>query len=111
MTFLEDAGLKLAPSVDDLAEDEQFYFSLSFERASELKSDIYISYFDTPEADAAFFANPGLAITPQVKAGAVAHLIGPELINSISPPSALSLKWGYPQYIKLIDEAAAAAGR
>lgn len=111
MTFLEDAGLKLAPSVDALSDVEQFYYSLSFERAGDLTSDIYIAYSDTPEADAAFFANPGLALTPQVKAGAVAHIVGPELINSISPPSALSLKWGYPKYIELIDAAAAAAGR
>ena len=46
-----------------------------------------------------------IALAPQVTKGAVARIIGAELINSVSPPSALSLKWGYPQYIKLIAEA------
>lgn len=107
--FLVDAGLVSAPSVAELAQGQEFYFSLSFENLEQLSSDILISYFDTPEADAAFFGNPVVALTPQVEAGAVARVVGPELINSISPPSALSLKWGYPQYIKLIAEAAAAA--
>ncbi|MNL44677.1 hypothetical protein D3C87_1672690 [compost metagenome] len=64
-----------------------------------------VAYFETPEADAAFFANPVIALHPQVQQGAVAHVVGAELINAISPPSALSLKWGYPQYIKLIADA------
>lgn len=111
MKFLEDAGLVLAPDVTELAAGETFFYSLSYETFDQLESDILISYFETPETDAAFFANPVVQLQPQVKAGAVAHVIGAELINSISPPSALSLRWGYPQYIKLIAEAASAAGK
>lgn len=107
--FLVDAGMVSAPSVAELAQGQDFFFSLSFENLEQLRSQILISYFDTQQADAAFFGNSVVALTPQVAAGAVAHVIGPELINSISPPSALSLKWGYPQYIKLIAEAADAA--
>ncbi|WP_417309871.1 ABC transporter substrate-binding protein [Devosia sp.] len=109
MKFLEDAGLVLAPSVTELAQGENFYFSLSYELFDQLKSDLLISYFETPEADAAFFSNPVVAAQPQVAAGAVAHVVGAELINAISPPSALSLRWGYPKYIALIAEAARAA--
>ena len=43
--------------------------------------------------------------------GAVAHVVGAELINAVSPPTALSIKWGFPQYIKLIADAAKAAGK
>ena len=111
MRFLEDAGLVLAPSVTELANGESFFYSLSYENFEELESDILISYFETVETEAAFFANPLVQLQPQVKAGAVARVVGAELINSISPPSALSLKWGYPQYIKLIAEAATAAGK
>ncbi|KKB10287.1 iron ABC transporter substrate-binding protein [Devosia chinhatensis] len=107
--FLVDAGLVSAPSVAGLAQGQEFYFSLSFERLDQLSSDILISYFDTAEADAAFFGNPVVALAPQVQAGAVAHIVGPELISSISPPSAVSLKWGYPQYIKSIADAVRAA--
>jgi len=102
--FLVDAGLTSAPSVAALAQGQEFYFSLSFENLEQLTSDILISYFETEAADAAFFGNPVVALAPQVAKGAVAHIVGAELINSISPPSALSLKWGYPTYIKLIAD-------
>lgn len=105
MSFLEDLGMVLAPSVTELAQGESFFYSLSYETFEALTSDILISYFETPETDAAFFANPIVALQPQVQQGAVAHVVGAELINSISPPTALSIRWGLPQYIKLIAEA------
>lgn len=111
MRFLEDLGMVLAPSVTELAQGESFFYSLSYETFDRLTSDILISYFETPETDTAFFANALVALQPQVKSGAVAHVIGAELINSISPPTALSIKWGFPQYIKLIADAARAAGK
>ncbi|KRA50715.1 ABC transporter substrate-binding protein [Devosia sp. Root635] len=111
MSFLEDLGMVLAPSVTELAQGESFFYSLSYETFDRLTSDILISYFETPETDAAFFANSLVALQLQVKSGAVAHVVGAELINSVSPPTALSIKWGFPQYIKLIADAARAAGK
>lgn len=108
--FLVDAGMVSSPTVAELSQGESFYYSLSYESFDRLTADVLVSYFETPEADAAFFANPVITLHPQVEAGAVAHVVGAELINSISPPSALSLKWGYPQYIKLIGEAVTAGG-
>jgi iron complex transport system substrate-binding protein len=111
MIFLEDLGMVLAPGVTELANGESFYYSLSYENLEGLESDILISYFETAETDDTFFANPLVALQPQVQAGAVAHVIGAELINSVSPPTALSIRWGFPQYIKLIADAATAAGK
>lgn len=104
--FLVNAGLVSAPSVAELAKGEDLYFMLSFENFDQLTGDVLVTYFDTPEAAAAFRANPVLSLHPQAQAGSIATVIGPELINSVSPPSALSLRWGYPQYIKIIAEAA-----
>lgn len=109
--FLVNAGLTSAPSVAELAAGEDLYFMLSFENLDRLTSDVLVTYFETPETDAAFFGNSVIALAPQVAKGAVARVVGAELINSVSPPSALSLKWGYPQYIKLIADAATAAGK
>ncbi|WEK06416.1 MAG: ABC transporter substrate-binding protein [Candidatus Devosia phytovorans] len=111
MSFLEDLDMVLAPSVTELAQGESFFYSLSYETFDQLSADILISYFETPETDAAFFANPIVALHPTVQKGAVAHVIGADLINAISPPTALSIRWGFPQYIKLIAEAAKAAGK
>lgn len=109
--FLVNAGLTSAPSVAELAQGQDLYFMLSFENLDRLTSDVLVTYFETPETDAAFFGNSVIALAPQVAKGAVARVVGAELINSVSPPSALSLKWGYPQYIKLIADAATAAGK
>jgi iron complex transport system substrate-binding protein len=106
--FLVDAGMVSSPEVAALANGESFFYSLSYENFEQLTADVLISYSDTTEADAAFFGNSVVALHPQMVEGAVAHVVGTELINSISPPSALSLKWGYPQYIKLIADAVAA---
>jgi iron complex transport system substrate-binding protein len=103
--FLVDAGLASAPSVAELAKGQDLYFMLSFENLDQLTADVVVSYFETPEAEAAFFGNSVIALAPQVASGAVAHVVGAELINAVSPPSALSLKWGYPQYVKLIADA------
>jgi iron complex transport system substrate-binding protein len=103
--LLVDAGLVSAPSVAELAKGEDLYFMLSFENFEQLTADALVTYFDTAEAEAAFTGNAVLSLHPQAQAGAIARVVGPELINSVSPPSALSLKWGYPQYIKLIADA------
>jgi iron complex transport system substrate-binding protein len=103
--LLVGAGLVSAPSVAELAKGEDLYFMLSFENFDQLAADVLITYFDTTEQQTTFDANPVLSLHPQAKAGAIARVVGPELINSISPPSALSLRWGYPQYVKLIADA------
>lgn len=107
--FLVNAGLVSAPSVAELGERTGYnfsVFSLSYELFDQLTADLLVAYFDNPEAEAAFSANSVIARHPLVAGGAVAKVVGAELINSISPPSALSLKWGYPQFIKLIADAA-----
>ncbi|GHA36854.1 periplasmic binding protein [Devosia pacifica] len=104
--FLADLGMVVPQSVETLAQGNEFFFSLSFERFNELASDILISYFESDEEADAFYERPYIALSPQVEEGAVASIIGAELINSISPPSALSLEWGFPQYIAKIAEAA-----
>lgn len=111
MQFLVDAGMVLAPSVNenDPEKGKGFYFSLSFELFDKLQSDILITYFEHQEEADRFFAQPTVAASEQVKAGAVASLVGAQYINSVSPPSALSLRWGLEHYVELIAEAAEAA--
>ncbi len=55
--FLVDAGLISAPSVSELADGNDLWFILSYENFDKLTSDVLITYFETPETDAAFFAN------------------------------------------------------
>lgn len=107
MKFLVNAGLVLAPSVTELSpKDGSFYYPLSYELFDQLTSDILITYYETQEASDEFFAKPYVQNQPQYKKGAFASLVGIENVAAMSPPSALSLRWGYPHYAEIIAAAA-----
>lgn len=107
--FTEDLGMRTAPSVEELASgDETFYYTLSTERLDELDSDVLVSYADTAEASAEFLSSPEAQLMEQVTSGAVAEVVGTDLIASVSPPTALSLTWGLEEYVGLLSEAAQA---
>jgi iron complex transport system substrate-binding protein len=105
--FLTDLGLIYAPSLDELGgDDENFYFSVSYENADQLVSDILVSYYEN-QADAdEFFAASYIARLPQTQAGAYASIVGIEEVAAVSPPSALSLRWGLEDYVAELAAAA-----
>lgn len=110
MKFLVDNGMVLAPSVTELSpKDGSFYYPLSYELFDTLTSDILITYYETQEASDAFFAAGYAQAQPQYQKGAFASLVGIEYVAAVSPPSALSLRWGYPRYAEILAAAAANA--
>ncbi|MCU1431978.1 MAG: iron transporter, substrate binding protein [Actinotalea sp.] len=107
--LLLDLGFVSAPAVDALDTDESpFYFTLSHERLDELQSDVLVAYGTTQEQLDAFLTAPYAAVMPQVADGAVAGLVGEELIASVSPPTALSLPWGLDETVEQLAVAVAA---
>lgn len=108
--FMLDLGFENAPAVDSLDTDEApFYFTLSHERLDELESDVLVAYGSTEEELQAFLDAPYTQVMPQVQSGAVARLVGTELIASVSPPTALSLPWGLDEAVTQLAAAAAVA--
>jgi iron complex transport system substrate-binding protein len=105
--FLTDLGLTVAPSVGTLSTGEStFYYTLSYERVSELTSDILLSYASTQEEADAFAAQPYAQTMAQVSGGHHATLVGDELIAAVSPPTVLSLTWGLDAYLDALSAAA-----
>lgn len=105
--FLTDLGLTYAPSLDALGgDDENFYFSVSYENADQLVSDILVSYYENQSDSDAFFAEPYIARLPQTQAGAYASIVGIEQVAAVSPPSALSLRWELEDYVAQLAAAA-----
>jgi iron complex transport system substrate-binding protein len=105
--FLTDLGLTVAPSVGQLSTGEStFYYTLSYERVSELTSDILLSYASTQEEADAFAAQPYAQTMEQVTGGHHATLVGDELIAAVSPPTVLSLTWGLDAYLDALSAAA-----
>ncbi|SFE07880.1 iron-siderophore ABC transporter substrate-binding protein [Blastococcus tunisiensis] len=109
--FLLDLGMTSAPSVTELGQGEgdTFYYTLSPERLSELTSDVLVAYADTEAALQEFLASPEGQLMAQVRTGAVAGVVGPEVVAAVSPPTALSLTWGLEQYVAELAEAAGGA--
>lgn len=108
--FMLDLGFVSPESVDTLDTDESpFYFTLSHERLSELTSDVLVVYGTTQDEVDTFLAAPYSQVMPQVTSGAVAPIVGAELISAVSPPTALSLTWGLDEAVAALADAAAAA--
>lgn len=110
--FTEDLGFTTSSAVTDLETDEaSFYFTLSHERLDELTSDLLIAYADTPEALDTFLTSAPAGTMAQVRDGAVAGVVGQDLIAAVSPPTALSLTWGLEDYVAILADAVATLGR
>ncbi|WP_197679878.1 iron-siderophore ABC transporter substrate-binding protein [Microlunatus soli] len=106
VAFLTDLGMVSAPSVDKLApDDDNFYYTLSYEQVSKLRSDVLLVYADDQKQADAFLDKSYAKSMQQVRADHVATVVGPEFVAAVSPPTALSLTWGIDGYLKALDKA------
>jgi iron complex transport system substrate-binding protein len=104
--FLVDLGLVLAPSIVELSpKDGSFYFPVSYELADAITSDIIVTYAEEQAVADEFLSRPFIQNLPQYRAGAIAALVGTERVAAVSPPSALSLRWGLPFYVDVLATA------
>jgi iron complex transport system substrate-binding protein len=103
--FLADLGFTIAPSVEELYNgDISFYYTLSSEELDKLTSDVLLEYHADEAAAEEFNSRPGVEAMPQSESGAVAEIIGADLVSSVSPPTALSLSWGLEEYVAELSE-------
>ncbi|MGB3338487.1 MAG: iron-siderophore ABC transporter substrate-binding protein [Devosia sp.] len=108
MKFLTDLGLEMNPSVAALAPaDGQFFYPLSYELFDQLEGDIFVTYYEEQAALDAWLATPQAQGYPPIAKGGLAALVGTEYVAAVSPPSALSLRWGFPTYLGVLADAAA----
>lgn len=107
MKFLTDLGMTLDPTVAALApNDGAFYYSLSYELFDDLEGDIFVTYFEEQSALDTWLANSYAANYPPIANGGLAPLVGTEYVASVSPPTVLSLRWGFPTYLDVLAKAA-----
>lgn len=106
--FLLDLGLTSAPAVEELgaAGESTFYLTLSYEETDKLDADLIVAFASTEEEAEAFLGQSYAQAIPAVANGAVATVVGDQLISSISPPNALSLPWGLHEYVAVLAAAA-----
>lgn len=110
--LLTDLGMEVVPSVGELSTGEStFFYTLSPELVGGLTSDVLLSCSDTPEAAEAFLTKPYATTLPQVQSGAVASIVGTDVVAVVSPPTALSLTYGLDTYVEQLSQAVENAGR
>jgi iron complex transport system substrate-binding protein len=106
---LEDFGLVNSPTVERLSKGTtSFYGSISAERASSLRSDIFIAmFYDFAEADGSVITeDPLLSRIPGVKDGGLVVGSDPHATQSLSTPTALSLPYAMEHFMPKVAEAA-----
>lgn len=109
--ILEDLGFVTPQSVTDLDTGEgTFYTTVSPENLDKIDADVILAFGENQDAFDAFLSSDNGRLIPAVAKGAVAGLIGPEEISSLSP-TPLTLPYALDGIVsKLADATAVAQG-
>ncbi|MGO1167812.1 MAG: iron-siderophore ABC transporter substrate-binding protein [Janibacter sp.] len=104
--YLEDLGLKIAPSVVKATKGNDFAGSISGERVDELNdADIILTYGGN-KLITAMEDDPALSKLTAVKNDAVINLDGEKPIGTAGSPTPLSLPYLIDDYVELLADAA-----
>lgn len=107
--ILEDLGFVTPQSVIDLDTGEgTFYTTVSPENLDKIDADVILAFGENQDAFDAFLSSDNGRLIPAVAKGAVAGLIGPEEISSLSP-TPLTLPYALEDIVSKLAEATAVA--
>lgn len=104
--LLKLAGLVIPERPAVAGEGEGFWYPLSYEVFDQVPADVLITFFSTPEAADEWFARDYVQIAPQIAKGAYVRMDDRLLNTAVISSSALSIRWGMPQYFERIAVAA-----
>jgi iron complex transport system substrate-binding protein len=106
--FLTDLGFEVDPSVSENDTGEStFYYTISYEETDKIVSDVLLAYHDTAELEETFMAADSTQSMQQFKDETIANVVGPDVIASVSPPTALSLTYSLDEFVTALAEATA----
>lgn len=87
-------------------------YTLSYENFDKIPAALLVSFFNNAASAEAFFSMDLITLSPLVEAGAYTRFEGEELTMAVSGAvTPLSLRWGFPEVIKGVGEAAKNAKR
>lgn len=107
--LLKLAGFVIPDRPAVAGEGEGFWYPLSYEVFDQVPADVLITFFSTPGAADEWFARDYVQIAPQIAKGAYVRMDDRLLNTAVISSSALSIRWGMPQYFERIADAAAKA--
>lgn len=104
VAMMTDLGFEISSvAVADGDLDGVPAFEVSYEELDTIDADLLVTYHTSQEEAEAFLAKPEMQAIPAVAEGRVAQVVGTEYISAVSPPNALSIRWGMPN---MVDELA-----
>lgn len=107
--FMESLGLKLSDGQRKVAEGQEFFVDLSFERIGELEADVLAAWFNTPAVRKTFTGQPAFKSFDTVEQGGFAPL---DIVQAqaIGAPTPLSIPWAIEHVTPVIEQAVAGDG-
>lgn len=107
--FMESLGLKLSEGQRKVAEGQEFFVDLSFERIGELEADVLAAWFNTPAVRKTFTGQPAFKSFDTVENGGFAPL---DIVQAqaIGAPTPLSIPWAIEHVTPVIEQAVAGDG-
>jgi iron complex transport system substrate-binding protein len=106
--FLTDLGFEVDPSVAEHDTGEStFYYTISYEETDKITSDVLLAYHDTADLEETFMSSDATASMQQFQDKTIANVVGPDVIASVSPPTALSLGYSLDTFVTALAEATA----
>ena len=104
--LLKLAGLAIPDRPAAAGEPQGFWYALSYENFDQIPADVLITFFSTEKAADEWFARDYVQIAPQIRKVAYVRMDDRLLNTAVISSSALSIRWGMPQYFELIAAAA-----
>jgi iron complex transport system substrate-binding protein len=104
--ILNDLGMTNPPVVEDLAKDDQFYGTVSAERAASLESDVFLTYAEKEDDLQTFADDKLLGQIPALASGHAYAEPDKELGLAVTNPSPLSVPVIVDEFLPHVVEAA-----
>ncbi len=104
--MLKLAGLSIPDRPAVAGEPQGFWYALSYEVFDQVPADVLITFFSTRDAADEWFARDYVQIAPQIAKGAYVRMDDRLLNTAVISSSALSIRWGMPQYFERLAAAA-----
>lgn len=105
VSFMHDLGLKDAPAVAGAIKPGEFYGTVSAERASSLKSDVFLTWAENPGDMARFAKNPLIGKIPAIADGHSYAEADKQVAEAVTNPTPLSIPYVIEHFVPKVSQA------
>ena len=105
VSFMHDLGFKDAPAVEDAIKPGEFYGSVSAERASDLDSDVFLTWSENPDDMKTFTDHELVGKIPAIQRGNAYAEEDKHVSLAVTNPSPLSIPYIIEEFVPDVAEA------